>query len=289
VGSNPTAGTIAVLIRTRTHQGTTQQHGAGQVRHRVQYENINTHDDSKGNRRVITAYVLRVITAYVLRVFTNDQGNFGNQVGIIVDEGRTVAADVRQKVAVELGYSESVFINDLSSNNISFFTPMREIPFAGHAAVGTAWLIKKLYGRAAESLLATEGTITTREENDITWVRSELRSTPTWWHERLDSANTIELLTGPQDESQTHTQLWAWIDEGSGKIRSRTFAAAWGIPEDEANGSGCMRLAAALGRRIEVIHGQGSIIFSQPGTPGSADVGGYVIQDASREIDTTRL
>lgn len=230
-----------------------------------------------------------MITAHVLRVFANDQGSFGNQVGIVVDEGRTIADDVRQRVAVELGYSESVFINDLSSNTISFFTSMREIPFAGHAAVGAAWLIKKLYGRAVESLLGIEGTITTWEENDITWVRSELRSTPPWWHERLDSANAIQSLAGPQAESQTHTQLWAWVDETAGKIRSRTFAAAWGIPEDEANGSGCMRLAAALGRRIEVIHGQGSIIFAQPGTPGSADVGGYVIQDASREIDAARL
>lgn len=230
-----------------------------------------------------------MITAYVLRVFANDQGNFGNQVGIIVDEGRIIADETRQKVAVELGYSESVFINDLSSNSISFFTPMREIPFAGHAAVGAAWLIKELHGRAVKSLLGIEGSIAAWEENNATWVRSELRNTPPWWHERLDSANAIESLTGPQDESQAHTQLWAWIDEDAGKIRSRTFAAAWGIPEDEANGSGCMRLAAALGRRIEVIHGQGSIIFSQPGGPGSADVGGYVIRDASRGIDTTRL
>jgi PhzF family phenazine biosynthesis protein len=105
-----------------------------------------------------------VIIAHVMRVFANDQGNFGNQVGIIVDEDRTVADDTRQKIAVKLGYSEVVFINDLSSNNISFFTPMREIPFAGHAAVGTAWLIKKLYGRTVESLLGIEGTITTWEK-----------------------------------------------------------------------------------------------------------------------------
>lgn len=230
-----------------------------------------------------------MVTAYVLRVFVNDQGNFGNQVGVIVDEGRKIADNARQKIAVELGYSESVFINDLTLNSISFYTPMREIPFAGHAAVGTAWLIAKLYEQPVESLLGAEGTITTWKYNDVTWVRSELRSTPPWWHERLDSTDAIESLAGPQNESQGHAQLWAWIDEAAGKIRSRTFAAAWGIPEDEANGSGCMRLASALGRRIEVIHGRGSVIFSRPGIPGSADVGGYVAQDASRDVDAARF
>jgi predicted PhzF superfamily epimerase YddE/YHI9 len=225
------------------------------------------------------------IEARVMRVFTNKELEFGNHVGIVFDEERALSDKNRQEIAVKLGYSESVFVNDLQAGHISTYTPQREIPFAGHAAVGAAWLLGIVRGTEVQSLQGPEGHIRTWTDDHATWVRSELKSTPPWWHERLPDAAAIEALTGPQDSAQEHTQLWAWLDETAGRIRSRTFASAWGIPEDEANGSGCMRLAAALGRRIEVIHGKGSVIFAKPGIPGWADVGGRVVEDALRTVE----
>ncbi len=65
------------------------------------------------------------------------------------------------------------------------------------------------------------------------------------------------------------TQLWAWADETAGVMRVRTFASRVGLPEDEACGSGAMRLAAAHGRALTLIHGRGSIIYAKPGPPAS--------------------
>lgn len=92
----------------------------------------------------------------------------------------------------------------------------------------------------------------------------------------MNSRQELEELTGPQLPNQGHVQLWCWIDKKKGLIRARTFAPDWGIPEDEANGSGCMRLAAVLGRDITVVHGKGSVIYARPSSPGYSEIGGLV-------------
>jgi predicted PhzF superfamily epimerase YddE/YHI9 len=89
----------------------------------------------------------------------------------------------------------------------------------------------------------------------------------------------VEALTGPLDSSQDMTQVWAWEDEAAGIMRVRTFAARAGIPEDEACGTGAMRMAAAFGRSLTLHHGKGSVILANPGQPGYADIGGLVSED----------
>lgn len=76
------------------------------------------------------------------------------------------------------------------------------------------------------------------------------------------------------------TQLWAWINEDQGFMCARTFAQRAGIAEDEACGSGAVRMAAAFGRPLTLYHSRGSIIFARPGPPGFAAIGGYVAEDA---------
>jgi trans-2,3-dihydro-3-hydroxyanthranilate isomerase len=50
-----------------------------------------------------------------------------------------------QQVAVEFGYSETTFVlppdNPSSTARVRIFTPSREIPFAGHPNVGTAYVL----------------------------------------------------------------------------------------------------------------------------------------------------
>ena len=46
-----------------------------------------------------------------------------------------------RRVAAELGFSETVFVEDRESGRIRIFTPGLELPFAGHPTVGTAWLL----------------------------------------------------------------------------------------------------------------------------------------------------
>ncbi len=216
------------------------------------------------------------VKLHVYNAFCDDDGEFGNPVGVVFDFDSLLSNEARQELAAKSGFSECVFVNDLEKRSINTFTPQNEIPFAGHATVGTAYAISDIYDVPMIDLNGVDGSIPVWEENGVVWVRSDLSATPPWWHERVVSREALEALDGPQSANQVHAQLWAWIDETSGSIRSRTFAPGWGIPEDEANGSGCMRLSAALGREIKVLHGKGSLIFAKQSEPGSADVGGRV-------------
>ena len=74
-----------------------------------------------------------------------------------------------------------------------------------------------------------------------------------------------------------HTMIWAWMSGEAGLVRARTFSSDWGIPEDEANGSGVMKLALELERYLEVRHGQGSEIFVRLVAKSRCMVGGRVI------------
>lgn len=220
-------------------------------------------------------------TVRVVRVFTSAEGKYGNPLGVIEDGHSVPEPERRQSIAAELGFSESVFIDDPDTATIRIYSGKHEVPFAGHAAVGAAWLLGRITGSVPNKLRTAAGNAETWEKDDATWVRSALGTTPAWWHERLPTAADVEALTGPLDPSQDMTQLWAWQDEAAGLMRVRTFAAKAGIPEDEACGSGAMRMAAALGRPLTLHHGQGSVILASPGPPGYADIGGLVLEDST--------
>lgn len=211
----------------------------------------------------------------VYRVFCDESGNHGNPVGVFFDLEKSLNETQRQEISSKSGFSECVFVVDLSANAIHIHTPQQEIAFAGHAAVGVAFAIAQKSCEPVKSLRGIEGEISVSSDRDTTWVSCSLASTPPWWHERVANKEAVENIVEPP-RSYAHTQVWAWINEDEGTIRSRTFAPAWGIPEDEANGSGCMRLAATLGRRIKVFHGSGSQILAQSTKPGFAEVGGAV-------------
>ncbi|WP_165465444.1 PhzF family phenazine biosynthesis protein [Enterobacter cloacae] len=79
----------------------------------------------------------------VADVFTNTPFH-GNPVAVVLDaEG--LSSDLMQQVAVEFGYSETTFVlppeNLSNSARVRIFTPSREIPFAGHPNLGTAFVL----------------------------------------------------------------------------------------------------------------------------------------------------
>jgi len=101
---------------------------------------------------------------------------------------------------------------------------------------------------------------------------------PPWNLDKLASASDVEVLTPEEMKNAKHVVVWAWIDEVAGIVRAHTFAADWDITEDEANGSGAMKLAMSLGREVTVYHGKGSIIHARPSKEaGKTEVGGFVV------------
>jgi len=84
------------------------------------------------NRRYVTA-----------DVFTDEKFK-GNPVAVVLDaEG--LSTNQMQAIAVEFGYSETTFVlpprDPANSAWVRIFTPSREIPFAGHPNIGTAFVL----------------------------------------------------------------------------------------------------------------------------------------------------
>jgi len=213
---------------------------------------------------------------HLLQVFTDAQGMYGDAASIVIDEDRHIGDDERQAMAGKLNTGETIFINDIANVKISVMHPRGEIDFAGVGVLATAWLLTKLRGKTTEHIEGRGGMITTWQDGDITWVRASLTTMPAWQYKQLDTAKAVELIKLQETTALQHTMVWAWIDQSKGTIRARTFASDWDIPEAQGNGSGAMVLAATLGRPIEIIHGEGSVIFARPAEGNCADIGGRV-------------
>jgi predicted PhzF superfamily epimerase YddE/YHI9 len=224
-----------------------------------------------------------VTTLHVLRVFCNEAGEFGNRLGVLLD-GPAVPPERRQSLAAELGFSETVFVDDVASGRLRIFTPAAELPLAGHPLVGTSWLLSQHTGSKPDQLLPPAGPIATWWEGQQVWIRASIADAPPWGLHELADASAVEAMSGPPAADLDADQFWAWIDADSGSVRARVFARRYGIEEDEACGSACLRLTNRVGRGLTVLHGRGSLIFTRPATDGMAEIGGYVVHEEQREL-----
>ena len=212
---------------------------------------------------------------HLLRVFCADDGGFGNPLGVFVD-GSEVAPERRQAVAADLGLSETVFVDDAERGVMRIFTPMSELPLAGHPLVGTAWLLREA-GFDVSALRPPAGEVGVRFEREVPHVNARPEWGPPWEYEQLASVAQIDALEPGDFEGEQ--VRWAWLDEDAGLVRMRVFAPADGIPEDEATGSAALPLTAELARPIEIHQGAGSVLHARPLEDGRAEVGGQVVED----------
>ena len=186
-----------------------------------------------------------------------------------------------QAVAGEIGLSETVFAVRGDTPRLRIFTPVAEIPLAGHPLVGAAWVLARLGWIGAEGSLSTAGgdipVRTHAEGATMTHAAPTARG-----HE--DPAVMAALLGGPvmgtcpiwnaglpqvmaevtslDDLAPDHAAIaarggsmgWAGVsafvldDDGDGTARAevRHFAGPIGIREDPVTGSAAGALGAAL-------------------------------------------
>jgi predicted PhzF superfamily epimerase YddE/YHI9 len=218
---------------------------------------------------------------HVLRVFTNEDGEWGNRLGVFL-EGGQVPPKERQQMAAELGFSETVFVDDPTTGELRIFTPEVEFSFAGHPLVGSGWLLGQT-GQAPEALRPPAGEVGLRSEGGTTFISARPEWSPPFEEIQLDDPAEVRRLAGARSDAD-EVYFWAWIDESAGTIRARCFAPAVGIPEDEATGSAALWLCGRLGRPITVIQGRGSVLLARPLDDGLAEVGGGVALDEVREL-----
>jgi predicted PhzF superfamily epimerase YddE/YHI9 len=223
-------------------------------------------------------------TLHVLRVFCADDGTGGNQLGVFMD-GADVPRSERQAIAHELGFAETVFVDDRGHGEIRIFTPEVEFPFAGHPVVGTAWLLRE-EGTPPSVLRPPAGECAVSFERELAFVAGRPEWGPEFEFVPVESREEVDALAGPPQEDRS-VAVWVWTDENAGWIRARVFLPDAGIPEDPATGSAAMRLCAQLGRPIEIRQGPtaGSLILARPHADGegTVEVGGRVALDEVRE------
>ena len=217
---------------------------------------------------------------HVLKVFVGDGRLGGNPLGVFLD-GSEIAENDRQGVTADLGFSETVFVDDPDRGSVRIFTPGTELPFAGHPLVGAAWLLKR-EGHEVRMLCPPAGEVPVRTDGDFTFITGRPEWAPEFEHIQMDSAADVDALTGPPD-SLDLAGLWTWEHEAAGRVRVRVFPVRFGIEEDEATGAHAVRLAALLDRPLTINQGEGSLILAEPQSDGSVEIGGRTELMETRE------
>lgn len=218
---------------------------------------------------------------HVLRVFVNEEGEWGNPLGVFLDGGSVPEAE-RQALAAELGFSETVYVEDRATGRIRIHTPEVELPFAGHPAVGTAWLLTR-EGTPVRKLRPPAGEVGVRIASGAAVVSARPQWSPPFDYVQLDTPAAVRSLPGRSAEG-ANTYAWAWIDEAAGTIRARAFVPEAGIAEDEATGSAALALSARLDQPIVVHQGHGSVISAAPLPGGRVELGGKTVLDTVKSL-----
>lgn len=227
----------------------------------------------------------------ILDVFTNAPLH-GNQLAVFVD-GDQVPERLMQRTARELNLSETVFVleGDAEADaRIRIFTPVSELPFAGHPTLGSAFVVGERQGLVTVRLATAAGIVPValrREDGAIIFGEME-QPIPTWEpFERADELLRALGVAGSElpVEAYTNGPVHVYVTLASeaeivaldpditalGRIgqigvscvaghgsnfKSRMFAPALGVIEDPATGSAAGPLALHLARHGRIEFGQ---------------------------------
>lgn len=216
----------------------------------------------------------------------------GNQLAVFTD-GRDLDAEAMQSLAREMNLSETVFVlpaEESGDARIRIFTPLSELPFAGHPTLGTAFAVGVALGSDSVCLETGVGLIPIdleRTGDRVGFGRMQ-QAVPTWApferEAELLAALGVE-RSGLPVEAYENGPLHVYVELGSedevaalrpdmgaltevGEIgancfagaglrwKTRMFAPADGVAEDPATGSAAGPLAIHLCRHGRVPFGE---------------------------------
>jgi trans-2,3-dihydro-3-hydroxyanthranilate isomerase len=226
----------------------------------------------------------------VCDVFT-DRPLAGNQLAVFTDAQRLDAATM-QALALEMGYSESVFVQRSGVGahaKIRIFTPAREIPFAGHPVLGAAFVLGGPISSDEIRLETERGVIPVQLEREASrpvfgWMAQPIPTVAPFSNtQELFAALGVERSESPVEVydngvSHLYVQLASrdavalvrpdftrlaevvplgvstFAGEGA-HFKTRMFAPAAGVNEDAATGSAAGPLALHLARHGTIAFG----------------------------------
>ena len=91
----------------------------------------------------------------------SDRPGGGNPAGVWIGEALP-AADVMQRIAAEVGYSETAFVAPAQGRirTIRYYSPEMEVPFCGHATIATGVVLGETEGDGQYRLMTSVGEVT---------------------------------------------------------------------------------------------------------------------------------
>lgn len=149
---------------------------------------------------------MKKLTFYIVDVFAVEKYT-GNQLAVFTDAA-TLSEAQMQRLAKEINYSETTFITSPDLRNggydVRIFTPKKELPFAGHPTLGTAYIIQKtIINNPIETvkLNLKVGQIPVTWHNidnavEVLWMRQK----PPTFHQKLDATAVAPVLGLDLDE-----------------------------------------------------------------------------------------
>jgi len=216
----------------------------------------------------------------------------GNPVAVFFD-AQDICADRMQRIAREMNLSEVTFVlppKQGGDAHIRIFTPVNELPFAGHPLLGTAIALSELFEGERLRLETAMGIIVFRLERiDGQVFGVQMRQPIPTWREFDRTGELLTALGVPPPElpveiyrngprhvfvglhsvaalakvDPDHRALVAFPDlavncfAGEGTHwRMRMFSPAYGVTEDAATGSAAGPLAVHLARHGRSTFGQ---------------------------------
>lgn len=120
-------------------------------------------------------------TLNVLRIAAFSDGDAGgNPAGVAILDAMPKAARM-QKVAVEVGFSETAFAAPEGEGwRVRYFSPESEVPFCGHATIALGAALAKKKGDGAFPLYLNDAAISVEGSRDDGRFLGALQSPPTW-------------------------------------------------------------------------------------------------------------
>jgi predicted PhzF superfamily epimerase YddE/YHI9 len=225
------------------------------------------------------------IDVTVLRVFTDAQGNFGNPLGVV--DASTVGLQQRQRLASQLGYSETIFVDRPTAGSTTaharIYTPLTEVPFAGHPTVGASWWLRT-NGTPIRTLQVPAGIVQVTYDDDVTVISARSEWAPEFAIHDLGSLDDLAAANPADFPDDVQHYLWTWTDESAGSLRARMFAGNLGVPEDEATGAAAVRITDYLSRDLIITQGSGSVIETTWSPEGWVQVAGRVVNDGVMHV-----
>jgi predicted PhzF superfamily epimerase YddE/YHI9 len=226
------------------------------------------------------------IDVTVLRVFTDPDRNFGNPLGVV--HADQVNPNDRQRLATELGYSETVFVDlptaGSTTAHATIYTPRTELPFAGHPTVGASWWLRE-NGTPINTLQVPAGIVQVSYQGDLVGISARSEWAPELAIHEFGSVDELLAADPAEFPDDTAHYLWTWTDRSAGSLRARMFATNLGVPEDEATGSAAMRITDYLSRDLRITQGKGSILETAWNPEGWVRIAGRVVNDGVTQVN----